>query len=266
MDLINDLRKMNFTESEAKVYTTLLRYGSSTGYEISKYSGVARSKIYNHIENLLARGVLEASNDGKTSYYKAISPEELVQLTRKSVNDTLKSFEYLASNIPSQDQEEAIWQVQDYDRMILKLVDIIESAQESIHIQIWKEDLAPELIAALNRKTQELEKSLVILYDRDQDYDCQLEKFYPHGFEMERLEDMSHRWVTLVADGDNFLYAGILFNNEVAGIYTRSKILGFFAREYVQHDAYCLKLIDKFRPQLVEEYGPTMDGIRDIYS
>ena len=45
--LINTLKEFKFTESEAKVYISLLQNGPCTGYELSKVSGVARSKIYN---------------------------------------------------------------------------------------------------------------------------------------------------------------------------------------------------------------------------
>ena len=44
-DIINLLRKFDFTESEAKAYITLIQNGSCTGYELSKLSGVPRSKI-----------------------------------------------------------------------------------------------------------------------------------------------------------------------------------------------------------------------------
>lgn len=265
MQLINELKNMQFSEAEAKVYTTLLRHGGSTGYEISKHSGVPRSKIYNHIEGLVGKGVLEAFNDGKTTYYKAISPEELVKLTRRSVNNTLESFEYLASNLPRQEENSGIWEIEDYNRLVLKALDIIENAQESLYIQIWTNELDPEITAAINRKISQLDKTVIILYDREQKYKTELKKFYPHGFEVERLEDMKHRWITVVADEESFLYSAILFNNEVSGIYSRNKILSFFAREYVQHDAYCVRLIDKFHHEIVAEYGESMDGIRNIF-
>lgn len=265
MELINELRKMGFSEAEAKVYTTLLKYGKSTGYEISKYSGIARSKVYNHIEALVQRGVLELSHSGKTSYYRAIAPEDLVKLTKKSVDDTLKSFEYLASNIEQPEESDGIWQLENYNSLILKALDIVEAAEESLYIQIWVDELTEELEDAINLKLREIPRSVIILYDEKQEYKTRLERFYPHGFEMERLEDMSHRWITVVADDKNFLYSGVLFNKEVSGIYTENKILSFFAKEYVQHDAYCLSLIDRFRDQIVEEYGENMEGVRDIF-
>ena len=52
MSVIELLKNFQFTESEAKVYVTLTQYGPQTGYEVSKTSGVPRSKVYNILESL----------------------------------------------------------------------------------------------------------------------------------------------------------------------------------------------------------------------
>ncbi len=265
MQLINSLKEMQFSEPEAKIYITLLKYGASTGYEISKYSGVPRSKIYNHLEKLVREGALETSTTEKTTLYKAISPEDLIDLTKASMDKTLKSFEYLASNLPEIENNSGIWEIEGYDRLILKAREIIENTEESLYIQIWTNELTNDLTDVINEKLNSLEKSVVILYDEKQEYKTNLKKFFSHGFEMERLEDMKHRWITIISDESILLYSGILFNNEVSGIYTENKILSFFAKEYVQHDAYCLKLIDKFRGELTKEYGKGLKEIRNIY-
>lgn len=266
MPLINKLKEMNFSENEAKIYITLLKYGKSTGYEISKYSGIPRSKIYNHLEILLNRGVIEINSTEKVNLYKAISPEELVKLSKKTLDDTLNSFEKLAKNISLIDDTEGIWEIQDYNSLLLKAKDIILNAKDSLYIQIWTEDLSDDLTNLINKKIDEIDKSVVILYDKEQKYKTSLKKYFAHGFEMERLEDMDNRWISVVADDEIFLYGGIISEKEVSGVHTKNKFLSFFAKEYIQHDAYCLKLIDKFRDELIKEYGEGMKGIRDIYS
>ena len=56
ISMIAQLREFGFTESEAKVYVALLEGGAVSGYEASKLSGVARSKIYTILEALIQRG------------------------------------------------------------------------------------------------------------------------------------------------------------------------------------------------------------------
>ena len=51
MSVIELLKNLQLTESEAKVYVALSQYGPQTGYEVSKTSGVPRSKVYNILES-----------------------------------------------------------------------------------------------------------------------------------------------------------------------------------------------------------------------
>ena len=55
-DKIFLLNKIGLTDAEAKVYLTLLKNGSASGYEASKFSAVPRSKIYNVLESLVMKG------------------------------------------------------------------------------------------------------------------------------------------------------------------------------------------------------------------
>lgn len=70
MSVIELLKNLQLTESEAKVYVALSQYGPQTGYEVSKTSGVPRSKVYNILESL--------------------EKEELSVLVRQSVQSFIK--------------------------------------------------------------------------------------------------------------------------------------------------------------------------------
>ena len=77
ISMIAQLREFGFTESEAKVYVALLEGGAVSGYEASKLSGVARSKIYTILEALIQRGAVLSSSDGRATLYRAESPAHL---------------------------------------------------------------------------------------------------------------------------------------------------------------------------------------------
>ena len=55
MDLHEELAAIGFTEYEAKVYLALLEENPSTGYQLSKLSGVPRSMVYDALRRLHAR-------------------------------------------------------------------------------------------------------------------------------------------------------------------------------------------------------------------
>ncbi len=64
------------------MYVALLEGGAVSGYEASKLSGVARSKIYTILEALIQRGAVLSSSDGRATLYRAESPAHLAELLR----------------------------------------------------------------------------------------------------------------------------------------------------------------------------------------
>ena len=71
-NIINLMKKYNFTEYETKVYITLLEIGKSTGYEISKRSTVPRSKVYITLETLLKKGLIQKTANDQVLARKSV--------------------------------------------------------------------------------------------------------------------------------------------------------------------------------------------------
>ncbi len=260
------LREFRFTESEVKVYLTLVQNGPCSGYELSKLSSVPRSKIYNILEGLLQRGVLSSSQTDKATLYRAEPVAQLAEILRSNTSELLGRLEEAGAGLAAPRDDEQIWHLYDYHGVKGRCCQLIESAQRQVMVQIWAEDLDPRLEDCLNRKRRAIDKVLVVLYDPLGRYETRLEKFYRHGFEQEKLMDQGSRWITVTVDGEEMLHATIQGDKLVDGICTRNKGMVFFATEYVAHDAYCLRLIDHLREQVTSEFGTKMEGVRDIFA
>ena len=76
--------------------------------------------------------------------------------------------------------------------------------------------------------------------------------------EKEKLEDMNGRWLLLTIDGRAMLYVTFDEKGISHAIYTKKREMSFFAREYIMHDAYCLKILNQI------EDLPVMDQLKDI--
>ena len=81
--IIQIMKKYDFSEMETRVYTTLLEKGNLTGYEVSKISGVPRSKVYNILEKLLKKNLIVV-NKSEPKLYHAISANEFLEKLEKS--------------------------------------------------------------------------------------------------------------------------------------------------------------------------------------
>lgn len=264
--IIRLLKEFHFTESESKVYISLLENGSGTGYEISKFSGVSNSKIYNILENLMQRGVLSNSQRGKSTVYRAEPISKVATLLKLHTNQAIKELERAAGNLASPYEDEKIWNLVNHSSIIANCIELIESAQDHIMIQIWVNELNHEIENALIQKQKELDKVLVILYDEHEQYHTRIDKFYAHGFEEDKLHDTGTRWITLTVDGKEMLYASFDEFDVLEGISTRNQRIVYFAQEYIAHDAYCLKLIDMIKGNDDPNFIKGMSNVRNIFS
>ncbi len=263
-NLIHLLGKFNFTESEAKAYMTLLQNGPSTGYEISKISGIPRSKIYNLLETLIGKGVVLCTKNTNPVYYNAIPAEELAKNLKQDYDSAILEIKEGLKTFDSQMNLEYVWFIRGYKNIFNKYKNILQDTKEELHIQIWKEDLKhihKELKTVENKGV----KMLVILYGADKNEDIGIKNVYKHGFEKEKLQEMGGRWITLVSDSKEVLFGHIQNPQQAEVIWTESKPLVLLAKEYVKHDAYFYRLMGALGNAVEETFGSDLSDVREIY-
>lgn len=266
INLINTLKEFKFTESEAKVYISLLQNGPCTGYELSKVSGVPRSKIYNILEALTSQGILENNTSNNGSLYQAIPPSHLATILEANFKKNLMKLEEEASRLTLREENQTIWHLEEWQSIFAKIKMKIAEAEKSLLIQIWIDELDDELIQLINEKQETLKNVTVVLYDAKKEYTKSLKHYYAHGFEQNKLDEIGHRWITIVSDQTEVLYCTVPFKGVTKAIHTENPILAFFASEYILHDAYCLRLIDQFPDQIKSRFGEDMQGLRDVFN
>jgi sugar-specific transcriptional regulator TrmB len=71
------LVQLGFSQTEAKVYCTMVSEEKMNGYQIAKALGTSRSSVYAALENLLDKGAI-VSIPGQTSEYAVIEPVQLI--------------------------------------------------------------------------------------------------------------------------------------------------------------------------------------------
>ena len=93
--LIEKLKKIGFTENEAKIYVGLLSLNEATARQIHEFTQVPRPKIYSILERMERKGYVE-TRQGTPTYFRSINPEKLTQRLRDeflfSLNETLKEL------------------------------------------------------------------------------------------------------------------------------------------------------------------------------
>ena len=89
---INILKKLGFTEDEARIYHVLLVSKESTVGQLSRSINFSRAKIYGVIDNLLAEGAVVEGNKHPKSYYP-VDPKEIAERRVKDIESASKFAE-----------------------------------------------------------------------------------------------------------------------------------------------------------------------------
>ena len=134
------LLEIGFTLNEAKVYLTLLQNRYLNGYEISKFSNVSRSLVYNVIDRLVAKGFILKS-EGQINYYCALPYDKVIEKIRNDNTNKLNvAREKLKNYSRIENESEYIFNIKGIDEFFSKANDLILNAEKEISISIWKED------------------------------------------------------------------------------------------------------------------------------
>jgi len=261
--IIAIMKDYQFSEYETLVYITLLKKSSQTGYEISKNSSVPRSKVYNILNVLLKKGLVICSHTDPV-LYKAQPVEKVIEQLNKKAQSDFHEIENNLGHIEETEMTETLWNFSEYHQVIEKVNELIESTQEDLYLQVWEEDLTPEMVVLLTLAEKRLEKFIVILFSREQHYDLPFPRFYKHGFEENKLKDYGSRWISVVADSKEVVY-GTLPNDQPDVIWTRNHSMVKLAKEYIIHDAYNLRMIKQLEDPAKQVFGKDLMDVRNIY-
>lgn len=263
--IIQIMKKYHFSEMETLVYTTLLEQDKLTGYEISKQSGVPRSKVYNILEKLLKKNLIIV-NKSEPKLYRAISSDEFIERLEKDVKKDLAVLDKQLGGIKEAEEEDLLWKIEGYSHVIEKVEHLIKHSKSSLLLQIWKQDVSKELLLLLQDAEKRLDECVVILFDAEHHYDLPLNHYYKHGFEEDKLADFGSRWINVVRDEEEVVFGTLSEDaNQTDVTWTKNNAMVSLSKEYIKHDAYTLKIIEEMPQELRSKYGHEFEKVRSIF-
>lgn len=258
------LKSLNFSESESKVYLTLLQNNPMTGYEASKQSGVPRSKVYNILESLRDKGAVLVSKQTDPVNYSAVDIQEVIDNFKYQMNDRLSDVSEELERFNHKIESTELWSLKGYENVFNRCRRLIQEAKSTVLLQVWEEDL-PLIYDELKQFEARSGNLVVILYSKNKNYDVDLKHVYAHGFEEAMLEEnRGCRWINLVVDDEALIFGHIEPKN-VEVLWTKAPSMVFLAKENVRHDAYCLRLIDALDENAKMEFGPDLLKIKTLF-
>jgi sugar-specific transcriptional regulator TrmB len=94
-----DLIDVGLTNNESELYLILLNLKEAKAYDISKQTSISRSHVYDSINSLLAKGLVNYIFKNKKRYYKITNPENLINILQEKEESIIKQKKHLAEKI-----------------------------------------------------------------------------------------------------------------------------------------------------------------------
>ncbi|MDC7241478.1 MAG: helix-turn-helix domain-containing protein [Spirochaetales bacterium] len=259
--IIDQLRETGLSDYEARAYMSLLEEHPLTAYECAGQAGIPTSKIYGVIKKLEEKELVLELVEKNRKRYIPQEPEEYISSYRFKMEKVLKC---LSSELktPRQKREVSyVWNLSDRNSLLERAEKIISRSRKTILISLWAEEYSV-LASLLKQKKEEGVKTAVVHFGPAA---AGKENIYEHPIQDTLYQEKGGRGFTLVCDGEEALTA-TFSENHTDGAWSRSRGFVTPAEDYIKHDIYIMKIVQRFDRELTECYGEGYTLLRDIFS
>lgn len=126
--LVEILKNFGLSEYEARALVALISKGTLTAKEVSEISGIPRTSVYDVMDSLITKGLVESF--GKPRKFKALSVSDIISVLSRRVNENI---EVLKRELPKLQAEEIdIIKVYRGEIVLEKLKELVENAKMEI--------------------------------------------------------------------------------------------------------------------------------------
>ncbi len=258
--IVSRLLSLGFSEYEGKAYIALLKENPLTAYEISKKSGIPSSKIYEVVKRLESRQIVQSIHGERSMMFIPTSPDEFIERFRRATEDNLEDVQAELNRFKVTMDTRYTWHINDYDGLILKAKRMLDTSKHTVLFSIWPSETG--VLAESIKKTGARGVQIAIVH-----YGATNIKFgqlYRHPVDDTIYAQDDSRGFTLVADSKEVLM-GRLYGSEIEAIWSMNKGFVMMAEDYVKHDIYVMKIMERFDPLMREKFGFRYEKLRDVY-
>ncbi|NNG01001.1 MAG: TrmB family transcriptional regulator [Desulfobacteraceae bacterium] len=233
MDIASLLRDFAFSKYESSAYLALLTHHPTNGSQLSKRSGIARSRIYDVLRGLMAKGIVFEVEHGQ---YVPLPFEELKKRLRHRFESNLTVLEEKLQSMAGDSGYEYLMTLKGYTEVIKKAEDIIGSATHEMYIRLFPrtwERLKVAIKAAVSRGVG---VRMVSMGDIPLAYDIQVN----HPFGERLIKKIGGESIDIIVDKAEAIVG--IFETGISDvspiIWTRNRWFVTANRDSVRHDFY----------------------------
>lgn len=232
--LLDELKRVGFSQYEARAYVALLQRAPVTGYELSKRSGVPRSMIYEVLGKLLDRGAAYAV-PAEPITYAPVPAGELVERLKREAEETFGYLEGALGSLERPREVDTIKRTRGRGPVSAELAAIVEGAREELWLSLWGAQI-PALADAVERAEARGVRVFSVLFEEGEG--TRLGRTFHHDYTPpEVLEHrLGGRLHIAARDAEEVVIAQFVEGSVPWALRTRDPALVLVATEYVRHD------------------------------
>jgi hypothetical protein len=226
--LIASLEKLGLSNYEARAYLAAVSHPPLTGYKLSKLSGVPRSRIYETIEKLIARGMVVFQSSEKT-LLTAVKSDIFLD---KKDKENRENIDYLRDTLPrlSAGDDTGVWTINGREQVMKTVYDLIAGARKYVYLSLFADDLL------------EIKDTILVLRQKEVPVwgifcgklDLNLENFYAHlGTSCSTCNE-----ICICADGEQSLIGCTRPADSAAAALTQNKGFINITEQYIKHEIF----------------------------
>lgn len=227
------LTGLGFSRYEIACYLSLVGHHPANGSQISRASGIARSKIYDVLRSLESRGLVGQVGKG---VYVPLPPAELINRLRHQFENKLSLLNEQINRLTDHADHEHLWLIKGYSQIIAKAREMISSSANEIYIRVFPQE--GELI------TQDLaraeQRGVAVRYISLGPASLKFEVHVIHPEHEKLIDRIGGRSMDLVVDNNEAL-TGILegkHEEEYKMNWTRNRQFIIASRDSLRHDFF----------------------------
>ena len=244
--LISNLTRIGFTEYEAKVYLALLNSSPSTGYQLSKKSGVPRSMVYETLGRLAGRGAVLETFEGRATLYRPLPPDVLLDRYEEDQQRMLVGLRSGMEKIYQSSDEDKVWSISGHRAVFSYATQMLREAQSDIYAVLNDQAIfaLESELAAIDQRGIEIN---ALLTGESNLAFGQVAFHPPLESELQQLTDT----LVIVTDNQRALIAST--KQETVATLTGNSNLVLMARQFVWMELFAQRIYTKLGPDFVQQ-------------
>jgi len=134
LETVSKLQDLGFSQYEISCYLTLTANHPINGSQLSKLSGIARSRIYDVLRNMTKKGLVQEVENG---LYVPLPSDELIKRLRNQFEGNINSLERQLKEASRGNGFEYIWTIIGYATVMDRAINMIQSARKELYVRLF---------------------------------------------------------------------------------------------------------------------------------